>query len=650
MGCALLNKFVAESPLPATKAAAPLFPDAEWRDMPAEAPLEMPIQSFGAQPQPGRRVVTSPEGMSERRLLLVLGALAIGLLGATEMARPLRADGLSLLDAAMFLLFFSLFCWISFGFFNAVAGFFVLLGQRGRPDPAALPAAMPRKRTAVLIPIYNEEIDALFARLRTMTGLVGETGAGAMFDFFVLSDSPAARQEAEFTAFAAVRDASPVAVHYRRRPQNVARKPGNIADWVRGFGGDYDYMIVLDADSLMSGSAMVRLAAMMDRSPGVGLIQTVPTLINARTLFARWQQFAAAAYGPIATAGLMWWSGSEATFWGHNAIVRVRAFAESCGLPALPGREPFGGHVMSHDMVEAALLRRRGWAVHMIAPAEGSHEEFPPTLTDLAVRDRRWCQGNLQHLRLMNSAGFHWVSRLQLLMGASAYLTSPLWLLLTLATALYMLGLATAPGFSGWPLLLTAVLLLVPKALSFVWLMLDRDRRARLGGTGRILRSMAVELPLSILIAPLMMLGQTIAIVDIVRGRASGWSAQRREADGIPLRAALRDYRVHLALGLLILATALAGVDGVLWLLPIMAGLVAAPLIAALTSRRDVGDWLAARGIFPSPSTLAVAEAPLAPEIERAAEAGFVIRLTASNPVDAVLPGVAAAGAHIARR
>jgi membrane glycosyltransferase len=364
-------------------------------------------------------------------------------------------------------------------------------------------------------------------------------------------------------------------------------------------------MIVLDADSLMTGDALAMLAATMEANDHIGLIQTIPEIHNGRTLFARWQQFASAIYGPVANAGLQWWSGSEATFWGHNAILRVRAFAESCGLPTLSGREPLGGHIMSHDMVEAALLRRRGWAAHMISLPGGSYEEFPPTLLDHAVRDRRWCQGNLQHLRLMGAAGFHWVSRLQLLMGASAYLTSPLWLLLLIASIAEpfragLLGWAIMP--SGWLLALTLTLLFGQKLLALLWLAVDHRLRASLGGTRRVIASISVEIPLSILMAPITMLTQTMAIIDIIRGRASGWSPQRRDTDGIDFADAWSRYRWHVAVSSLFWVAILAGVEGALWMLPVALSLAAAPWLAAASARVDLGDRLAAKGLFVAPA------------------------------------------------
>ncbi|WP_322790297.1 glucans biosynthesis glucosyltransferase MdoH [Rhizorhapis suberifaciens] len=573
-------------------------------DLPPETPIHMPTQSFEEAPEVTRQVVTSPWGMTERRLLLVLGSLAVGLMAASDLASPLREDGTSLIDAALFLLYFSLFCWVSFGFLSAFAGFCVLASSRSMTLPDEPELRLPRKRTAVLIPIYNEDVDQIFGRVAKMTAMVADVGATGLFDFFVLSDSRAEMEAREYRAYRQTKAGSTVPVYYRRRSKNIARKPGNIAEWVGRFGGGYDYMLVLDADSLMSGKAMVQLASAMDRAPSVGLIQTVPTVINARTLFARWQQFCGVAYGPVAGAGLAWWSGAEGTFWGHNAIIRVEAFAQSCGLPELSGPEPFGGHVMSHDIVEAALLRRRGWAVHMVELPEGSHEEFPPTLTDFAIRDRRWCQGNLQHLRLLNGAGLHWVSRFQMLMGASAYLASPLWLILMIATLLHPLIFANSPlgsPPSTWLVALTGLLLVGPKLMSFAWLCMDRRRQLALGGLGRIARTMAVEIPLSILIAPVTMLAQTIAVIGILRGRPSGWSPQRREADGIALHQATQDYRSHLYLAVPFLAGIVAGPGVMVWLLPVAISLLLAPFIVTATSRCDVGEWLARRGIFRMP-------------------------------------------------
>ncbi|MBA4757975.1 glucans biosynthesis glucosyltransferase MdoH [Sphingosinicella sp.] len=552
--------------------------------LPPEAPLAMPLQDWNACAATPLRSETAPQGIALRRFLLIAGALLIALTGGFEMLRAAAPGGFALDELLLVALFVPLFAWIGFGFLTALAGFVRLLA--GARDFALVADTVPVGRTAILVPVYNEDVSAVFARIRTMALSLAREGRARDFDIFVLSDSSVANGCAEYAAFLSLRPTLAPRLYYRRREANIERKPGNIADWVHRFGGAYDYMLVLDADSLMDGCTMARMAATLDANPGVGLIQTVPDVINARTLFARWQQFSGRLYGPVATAGMIWWSGSEATFWGHNAIIRTRAFAESCGLAALPGRAPFGGAIMSHDMVEAALLRRRGWAVHMVA-APGSTEEFPPSIVDFAKRDRRWCQGNLQHLRILRSAGFHWVNRLQLLMGGSAYFTSPLWLLLIVAGVVHHVTQGAAAAPAPWLLGVTLALLFGPKLLGLVWTLIDRRRRTALGGVRRIAASVVVDVPLSALVAPLMMLTQTLNLADILMGRSSGWSPQRRETDGIALADALRQYRPHVVIGTAMLAVAAAGIGSSLWVLPVAVGLVLSPWIEMLTARQS---------------------------------------------------------------
>lgn len=575
-------------------------------DLPAEAPLAMPVQDLSRVPAGYASDDVGYVGpLVLRRLFLIVGSFLFGLLAAQEMFTPLQSDGIDWIDAGFFLLFFGLFAWIAFGFLNAVAGLFVLLGRGPAPVVPRSRLTLPRGRTAVLMPIYNEEVGAVFRRLESMADSVDAIGASDRFDFFVLSDSHERAYSREYLAFRRLRETAKARIFYRRRAKNTARKPGNIAEWVRRFGGAYDFMLVLDADSLMTGAAMARLASAIEARPAIGLLQTVPQLINGQTMFARWHQFASSVYGPVASAGLRWWSGTESTFWGHNAIIRVKAFAESCGLPDLPEDSLLGGHIMSHDMVEAALLRRRGWAVHMVSMPEGSYEEFPPTMIDHSIRDRRWCQGNLQHLRLLNVAGFHWVNRLQLLMGASAYLTSPLWLLL-LGAACFEQVRADFDGFvlisSGWLLGLTGLMLFGPKAAALLSLSQDRDLVGQLGGWASIAKGTVLEIVTSIITAPAIMFTQTMAIVDILRGRQSGWHPQRREVDGLDFAEVTRFYRWHILLGAAMMAAIVLGLDGAIWSLPVALGLLIAPATVWLTARADVGDWLVRRGYFVSPA------------------------------------------------
>lgn len=580
------------------------MPTREPERLPPESPLEMPRQRFSRAVPPSVPKTEEPSDMLARRLLLLLATLLLGLAALAGLKPVLAQDGLDALDHILMLLFFPLFAWIAFGFTGSAIGF-VLLTTGRSPGYIVAPetAAAVRGRTAVLMPVHNEDVGAVFARVEAMLRSIAEGNGADATDFFVLSDSNLASGIEEERCWARLAAAAPIPLYYRRREKNVAAKPGNIADWVTRFGGGYAYMVVLDADSLMSGRTIATLAAAIEARPAVALIQTVPTVIAATTLFQHWMQFANRLYGPIATAGMLWWFGPEGTFWGHNAIVRVSAFAASCGLPELLGPAPFGGHVMSHDMVEAALLRRRGWAVHMVMIG-GSYEEYPPTMIDHAIRDRRWAQGNIQHIRLLGSAGFHWISRLQLFVGASAYITSPLWLLLIVTTLLAHFAThapGSVVGSTFGILLLTLVLLFGPKAMALHWALNDPERRRGFGGGRRLARSVAAEVLLSILFAPAAMLTQTIDLAYIVRGKRSRWATQARERDGISLEEALQRYRWHVAAALaLVLVTPFAPVAAA-WLAPVTLGLLASPWLAMWTARASLGAAARRRGFFAVP-------------------------------------------------
>lgn len=575
--------------------------------LPPDAPLEMPVQRFDGAPPPQRDPGpgVSPVGSKgeffARRVLLVLLTGVLALAASTALKEALAADGMGVGDVLLLTLFFPLFALIAFGFINAAVGF-LLLATGLHPGHVPTPRwSEPLSgRTAVLMPVHNETVADFCDRIATMAQSVARAGMGAHFDFFVLSDSRPEAEAEEAAAVAAMARAHDCAIYYRRRTVNVARKPGNVADWLRRFGGAYDYMLMLDADSLMGGETIIGMAQIMDRRPAVALLQTVPQVIGAHTLFQRWQQFSGHLYGPAATAGLVWWSGPEATFWGHNALIRVAAFAESCGLPELPGKPPFGGTIMSHDMVEAALLRRRGWRVHMVM-TEDTFEEFPPTLIDAAIRDRRWAQGNIQHLSLLGASGFHWVNRLQLLLGACSYLASPLWILLIAVSVMLALGGQSgmvAAQTSGAVLAVTLVLLFGPKLLGVVLAAGDPKRRAAMGGMGAVLRSVALDVPLSVLAAPTIALTQSIDLFGILSGRKPEWNPQNRRSDGLALADILPRYRWHLGAGVVVLALSPLMPAAALWLSPITLGWLCAPWLVQWTASGEAGARAARRGLF----------------------------------------------------
>ncbi|MCK8785708.1 glucans biosynthesis glucosyltransferase MdoH [Roseomonas sp. NAR14] len=622
----------------------------------------MPVQSLRARPahRLGARP-SSPRGMFLRRLPVIGGAVAITALGGWEMAAALNLDRPTVLGVVLLLLFLVLFAWIALSFTSGVAGFFQLLrgGERRLGIDARAPLPVPAVRTALLMPTYNEPPERVMAGLEAIHDSLVACGRRQHFDLFVLSDTTDPDiWVAEEAAFLALRDRTGdhACLFYRRRPKNTERKAGNIADWVRRWGGAYPQMLVLDADSVMTGDSIVRLADAMARHPDVGLIQSLPVIVNGSTLFARTQQFAGRVYGPLIACGIAWWHGAEGNYWGHNAMIRTRAFAEQAGLPLLRGRKPFGGHILSHDFVEAALVRRGGWAVHMVPDLPGSYEESPPSLTDLAVRDRRWCQGNLQHAAVLPARGLHWMSRLHLLTGIGSYITAPLWLLfLVVGTLIAVQARFVRPQYfpdgpslfpewpvidpvrSMWLFIATMGLLLAPKLLAYVALLLDGPMRRGCGGAVRAFLSLLLETVIAGLLAPVTMLTQSVDVAAILSGRDSGWNAQRRDDGSLPLGEVARLYWRHTAFGLGFgVAAWLVSPALALWMSPVVLGLALAVPLAALTGRRGPGLALRRLGLLLIPE-----ERDPPPVLVRAvalragvagAEAGEAVRRLADDP------------------
>jgi membrane glycosyltransferase len=597
-----------------------------FRALPDETPLAMPTQSLRVAPAMSVRPASSPRTIGLRRFLVIGGAVSLSLAGTYQMYLVLGVNGLTPLAAFMLLLFLALFAWIALSFTSALAGFVSLLQDGGR-QLIAPDLVMPTTRTALLMPTYNESPSRVTAGLQAIDESLCTLDATAAFDIFILSDTVEPEVWiAEEAAFLALRQRTGGhdRIFYRRRAQNVARKAGNIADWVTRFGGAYPHFLILDADSVMTGELLVRLVAAMECHPDVGLIQTLPVITGGTTLFARLQQFAGRVYGPLIAHGLAWWHGAEGNYWGHNALVRTRAFAEQAGLPELRGPKPFGGHIMSHDFVEAALIRRGGWAVHMVPGLAGSYEESPPSLIDLSVRDRRWCQGNLQHAAVLTARGLAWISRLHLLSGIGSYITAPLWLLFLLTGILITLrarfvlpdyfpvGRALFPQWpvidpvrAMWLFVGTMALLLAPKLLGTIVIVLHGRERRGCGGAARLLVSMLIETLISGLIAPVVMLSQSIDVCQILLGRDSGWSTQRRDDGRVSLREIIRRYRRHTVLGLLLGAIAWAVSPYLaLWMLPVVLGLALAIPLAAVTGQRRAGLALRRLGLLRIPEEL----------------------------------------------
>jgi len=528
--------------------------------MPPESPLGMLPQDLRFEP-PGRALGHPTAAVLFACFILLTVSCGVTIYGIYQMLQVVRFASMTLLQGLMIFFFAVSLAWIAFAAGSVIAG--ASKRRDPKPDPSA---AADGTLTALVMPIYNEDPVRTTAALQAMAEALEAIGANRAFEIVVLSDSTNADAWIrETAAIDALRRslAQIMPVWYRRRWRNIARKSGNLQDFVTRWGGRYDHMIVLDADSLIDGSTLLLLVRTMQADPALGILQTAPQLIGARTFFGRLQQFAACVYGPVVSRGLSAWSGDSGNYWGHNAIIRVAAFAACCGLPELRGRKPFGGHVLSHDFVEAALMRRGGWKVRMATDCGGSWEESPPSLIDVAIRDRRWAQGNLQHMKIIGAAGLSFASRLHLGIGIMSYLSSPLWLLmLGIGFALALQSHLIRPEyfnhdfqlFPTWPRFdvelmmslfwFSMVVLLIPKMAGLVRALTSKRLRRGGGGLIGLTASFTLEIILSALYAPVLMLIQSRHVFEVFLGRDSGWKPQRRDSGGTTWREAwLYHYR-----------------------------------------------------------------------------------------------------------
>src|SRR5436190_10528019 len=555
---------------------------------------------------------------SFRRIVLLGLIVAQTYIATNFMVAVLPYHGQQPLEIVMLVLFAILFAWVSGGFWTAIAGFVLQLlgGDRfAISRTAAADAPLDANaRTAIVMPIRNENVARVFAGLRATHDSVARTGELAHFDFFVLSDtSDPDTRVAEIDAWLALCGAVGFGhVFYRWRRHRIKRKSGNIADFCRRWGRNYRYMVVLDADSVMSGECLTRLVRLMEATPGAGIIQTAPRAAGRDTMYARVQQFANRVYGPLFTAGLHFWQLGESHYWGHNAIIRVAPFMRYCALRRLPGRGSLSGEILSHDFVEAALMRRAGWAVWIVYDLRGSYEEMPPNLVDELKRDRRWCQGNLMNFRLFLLKGLHIAHRAVFMSGVMAYVSALLWFLfLILSTALLAVHALSAPKYflrpyqlfplwpewhPEWAIALfgaTATLLFLPKLLSM--LVVAVRGASRFGGTGRLAASVMGEMLLSALLAPIRMLFHTRFVLLAFLGWGLQWkSPPRQDAETTWDEAVLR-HGSHTLLGVLWAGgVAWLNPSFLWWLLPIAGALIVSIPVSVYTSRVSVGRRLRA--------------------------------------------------------
>ncbi|MDM0115073.1 glucans biosynthesis glucosyltransferase MdoH [Variovorax sp. J22R133] len=506
--------------------------------------------------------------------------------------------------------------WVVTGFVTALMGFYVSV----RGDKHALSAKKvashpmnPEARTAIIMPICNEDVATVFAGLRATCESVAATGHARQFDVFVLSDSYdpelAAAERAAWeglrTALAENENQPQVEVYYRLRTRRTHRKAGNVADFCRRWGKDYRYMVVLDADSVMSGDCLTSMVKLMEANPTAGIIQTATQAIGHVTLHARAQQFASRVTGRLFTLGMQYWQLGESHYYGHNAIIRVEPFMEHCALAPIKGTGGMSGGIMSHDFVEAALMRRAGYHVWLVADLVGSYEQQPPDLLAELQRDRRWCQGNMQNARLMAEPGIHPVHRAMFVTGTMAYASAPLWLaFLTLGTALWLTGSNMLASIDALPMelaglwLWTLCLLFLPRFLGILAVVMRGEQR-QYGGIWGILKSSVLESAMAVVQAPVRMLAHSLFVLVAVTGIKLEWKSPPREAAAVGWRDAAASLApMSAVIALLAVGIALIDASALMWLMPVGLPLLLAIPLTVVTSQIGLGIHLRERGFL----------------------------------------------------
>ncbi len=563
-----------------------------------------------------------------RRLLLMTLVLIPTTIASQFMVEVLPHQGQTWLEVVIASFFGALFGWISIGFWTALFGFFAIV----RRDRFAITNVADEElgeidaetRTAIVMPVCEEPVERVFAGLKAIHRSLERTGESRHFDFFVLSDTvnPSLAVKEEEAWFEWCRETGDFdRLFYRRRKIRIKRKSGNVADFCRRWGRNYRYMIMLDADSVMSGETVVRLVQLMERRPEVGMIQTAPVAVNRYSLFARVTQFASQVYGPMFAAGLHYWQLGDGQYWGHNTVIRIEPFMDHCSLPKLPGKPPLGGEIMSHDFVEAALMGRAGWTLWLAYDLGGSYEEVPSTLLEEVNRDRRWCQGNLQHLRLLFTEGVFGAHRALFLNGVLSYVSALLWFTFLFLSTIEAIQNVMQPTdyfphgaslFPEWPIwrpdwalsliAVIAMILFFPKLLSIALIVFKRRNSLAFGGVFRLTLSVVLEILLSSLLAPIRMVFHSKFVLMNLLGRTVTWRSLGREESETGWREALRHHGLD---------SIFASIWGVAlywlnpnyfwWVTPIIVALILSVPLSVYASRVSLGQLTRRLGLFMIP-------------------------------------------------
>jgi len=580
--------------------------------------------SFSPKPSTKReRFITTGEHM--RLFIMAILVLPSTALAGWSLYEIFLPNGLTKLEMAQLGLGLMLFSWLCMAFWTGIIGFVLQLfnidplslrKKQNKPDETT----QLSQRHAVVMPVYNEDTRRIMVGFEACVRELMNTPQADHFDFYMLSDTrDQNKADAELRAWQRMTKrlgSYASQVFYRRREKNLHRKVGNLKEFCERWGANYESMIVLDADSIMTGERMLDLARRIEQNPDTALVQTIPMPVRQNTFFGRFVQFAAHLYSPMLATGLSFWQTDSANYWGHNAIIRIAPFMQHCGLPKLEGSAPFGGEILSHDFVEAALLRRAGWQAYLLTDTTGSYEEVPSNIVDYAIRDRRWVQGNIQHLGLLNVKGLKAANRLHFLFGAFAYISSlVLFCMLALGTADALIRATSVPDFfvseyqlfPSWQVARqdmmmvtmwgTAALLFLPKILGIVLALIKR--REEFGGAISLLKSAVAEIIMAILIAPLMMFYHSFFVISVFVGHSVKWEAQEREGKKVPWSVAFKHTQLMSCLAVIWGVTTFYFTPSLfMWLLPVLIGMVLAAPVIRITSSDNLGIQMRKWGVF----------------------------------------------------
>jgi len=562
-----------------------------------------------------RPIVPERHSLVRRRALVLALNLATFAALFAAMVAILSHGGLLVGEWIMLAAFSVTLPWLTIGFWNAVLGLW--LGRRhGRGAAAVVTPALARirgdepisSRVAVVMPLRNEDPGDAIARLRAVQAALSRSAWSAQFDYHLLSDTDrpeiAEREETLVALWRA--DAPDVRIAYRRRTDNAGYKAGNIAEFVRRSHGDYAFFLPLDADSTMGADTILRMVRVLEAAPEIGILQSLVTGLPSATLFTRAFQFGMRHGMRSYTLGSAWWQGDCGPNWGHNCLIRMAPFHEHCMLPSIPGRGPLAGDILSHDQVEAVLMRRAGYEVRVIAEETESHEQNPPSLVDFIRRDLRWCHGNMQYFRLLGMPGLKPLSRLQLFLAIQMYLAAPAWMTFIFTGA----ALAAWPGqFASLPLWIGlgffAVLMafnLAPKLMGLAGILADRAHAETYGGRTRVALGGAAEIAFSMLVTPIVALASTRFMAGLFFGQAGGWPAQQRCRDRLEWGEAARVLWPQTLVGVVLALWLGTFAPWALWFaLPILASFTLAIPIAVVTTVPALGAWSRSSGLFDIP-------------------------------------------------